>query len=67
MKTLGKTFKLTWYREYNPFIRQNHRYDHIVKCPLCQSGFSFLDILQIKGKWGCPFCNRILSYVQNII
>lgn len=61
-------------KDRNPYLKgPNHRMDHIVKCPLCDTGMAFTDILYVRDSggwwhWGCPHCNRYIHSVKpNII
>ena len=73
MKTLGDFYgRDGTFKDRNPHFKgPNHRMDHIVKCPECDTGMSYADIPyhRINGRreWCCPHCGRIMDHVTSII
>ena len=78
MRTIGDAIgTMGTIKDRNPhFCGWNDRMDHIVKCPKCDTGLAFTDILLVREQvvhgyhredWACPHCQHFIDHVTSII
>lgn len=78
MRTIGDAIGTAGtVKDRNPhFSGYDDRMDHIVKCPVCDTGMAFTDILLVREQnargyhrenWACPHCQHFIGHVTSVV
>ncbi len=44
-----------------------HKMDFLVTCSECGQGMPFTDVLYVRHHMACPFCQRFIDHVSNLV